>query len=290
MIIERQHDSPNGAVNPAVWDEIQLVRDQAHQAYMDFVRQAGGIRGENYVATITPYANLDTDIQEHIPPAATDCLVEERVTEYGTRITVFDMATGTGVQHQIEDGVSDYYDLSEDIWKLQGSSLLEEIFKPGSHPELAELAQIGRSTIIDPTELSARLSTPEEDKRMTAVARLSQFTIAHLNDIQSIYHQVAYPEGRQQRTRPPEDNEQLLQQLQQGKYIGLRTGTFYLDCAKHEIYARKPDDELRTAMGLNYEIPIGPIKLRFGEDIEMAVDFGMQTTDYFESQDIAVNP
>lgn len=168
-----------------------------------------------------------------------------------------------------------------------GYRLIEEIFQPGKYPDLSDLAIIKRSKIVDPDTIPARVMTHEEYRRSTATARLSRFTAEHLGHLQRLYHQIAYP-GVDFEPLSQAEIEENVQYLRAGNTLGYRTGTKYLNCAKHNFVPDKHRDSLKASMYLNYYIPVGPVRLIFREDIDMALEYGESAKEYFEAQGITV--
>ncbi len=290
MLIERQRYSPNGAVSAVTFDEIKTLQAQAADAYIDFVRESGGLTGAEYVAHVIVASEVDSDLQPYLGGDLTDeCLVEESTRDSSNLTTVFNLATQVGVQRDDHgpNQALDYYELDESYSRLFGFNLIGEVFEAGTYPELSLLASTKGLELIDPADLPARIMTPEEHKRARATAHLSQFTLAQLGQVIYLYDRVAYPD-RDHRPRSLSDIEQFYRALEQGEMLGLRTGTKYLDCAKHILAADTRTDELQTRMYLNYDIHVGPVNLHFREDIDMAVEFGEKAANYFSEAGILV--
>lgn len=294
MLIERLRSSPDGAIAPGSWEEIKKVELQARDEFMDFVRASGAVNGEYYSAFILQATELDPDLKEWMGVESGEFYVEKRRTSdpLVQNTFVFDVCTGLGIQREERDadtGLSpkEYYLLDEIYWETCGSKLLEELFKPGTHPELSELALSKRSSLVDPAECSARVMTVEEYKRSVATARLGRFMVSHLERLVSLYHHAAYTQPE-----PYKLTQQLLeakdayQDLRQGVSLNFRTGTEYLDCAKHVLRPDLPSGTLATHMYLNYDIQLGSVNLHFRDDIDMAVNFGEQARAYFQEQGI----
>ncbi len=289
MLIQRNRNSENGAVHAATWGSIKDMEDRAQLTYIDYVRRAGEVRGENYSSRLVSAHQVDEDLRDYVGNSD-ELYVCERALDYAATTTVYDLAAGRGVQRQIplDGGETEYYELEESFMRHLGSSLIGEIFKPGSNPELSELAEASKSSLVDPDELPARIMTGEEYKRATATARLSQFTLSHLVQVVGLYRNIAYADSTYQPRRLGDDEmEELHQGLLQSESAGLRTGTKYLDCAKHELRVVSYEDILNTSMYLNYDIQVGPERLHFRDDIDMAVEYGEQARSYFDAQGIA---
>lgn len=292
MLIERDRYSDNGAVRADVWEQIRALENRAQTIFIDYVRVSGEVVGEDYSTRLVPGNQLEEDLRPYVGEE-NECYVREHVTKYDAVTSVHDLVDGRGVQRQkpLDGSETEYYELGERHKCFIGFPLLEEIFKPGAYPELAELAIVSMPELVVPDDLSARIMTAEEYKRSSARARLSQFTVAHLVHVLEVYSNIAYAESANNlRHMRDEELKELHQSLQQGTSVGLRTGTKYLDCAKHQLAADQHDDMLSTWMYMNYDIQVGPVTLHFRGDIDMAIEFGEQASSYFDEQGITAKP
>jgi hypothetical protein len=273
-------------VSGASWKAIEELNKLASIAFIDFVIVEGEVKGKNYTTKAVSYDDLEDDLKPYLNQDET-ILLQESTNEFSLVTSVRDAQTGAGVVRQrYHDGSVEYYESDPEIrTSFGGYNLLDEIFVPGSYPELSDLAASTKGELVNPEELKARITTPEEYKRMNAVAKLSKITTQHLVDLKEIYWEVAYPGTL--RTVNGDDESRILQDLRVGEYIGLRTNTKFLNCAKHVFSPSLTQDTLTTNLYLNYDINIGRNKLHFREDIEMALSYGDKANEYFEAENIS---
>lgn len=292
MLIERDRHSSNGAVRADVWEQIRALENRAQATFIDYVRESGEVVGEDYSTRLVPGNQLEEDLLPYVGED-NECYIREHLTNYDAVTSVHDLVGGRGVQRQkpLDGSEPEYYELGERHKCFIGFPLLEEIFKPGACPELAELAIVSMQELVVPDNLSARIMTAEEYKRSSATAGLSQFTVGHLVHVLEVYSNITYAQSAYPpRRMRDEEVEELHQSLRQGTSTGLRTGTKYLDCAKHQLDVDQHNDTLNTWMYMNYDIQVGPVRLHFRGDIDMATEFGEQASSYFDEQGITAKP
>lgn len=275
-------------VSGASWKAIEELNKQATITFIDFVISEGLVQGDSYAARVISYDQLDDDLKFYIRDDNSDetLILQESTNEFSLVISARNTQNGAGVVRQkYHDGEVEYYESDPEIGaSFGGYNLLDEIFIPGSYPELSELAASSMEKLVNPKELKARVTTAEELKRMIAVAKLSNITVQHLVDLKEIYWEVAHPGTL--RTVTGDDESRILQDLHAGEYVGLRTNTKFLNCAKHQFSPNLYSDTLSTSLYLNYDITIARNKLHFREDIDMATEYGDKAQEYFKEQNI----
>ena len=287
MIIERSGSNDN-VVSAKSWEAIAELNRKASLAFIDFVLEHGSVEGSDYHVEVVDRNELEDDLKPH---TKTDeqIMLQEKTSVFSVVTSAIGAKTGAGVSREtFHNGGTDYYEREPGITSsFGGFILLSEIFKPGTHPEIAELALASNHDLVDPDKLDARIITPEEYKQMKALAVLSKLTVEHLVDLKDIYWEVAHP-GKA-KPQGSESEVGMLKNLNAGEPVGLRTNTRYLNCAKHQFDPDELKNTLANYLYLNYDIDIGSISLHFKEDIAMAIEYGERAQSYFDKREISAS-
>ena len=281
------------------WERIQATEDKAVEMYYDFLREQEVIEGDNYKIEIVPAAVLPDELKVYFNDLDQDCFFKVTDSKEQKKVvtTALGLSTKTGgqtVKYNSPDLEDETWDMDEMYYGSYGLDWFPALFGTEERPEYAELVERGKRELLDPETLPVVIGSEMGGSKLVAEGYLGKLTIAQFSGLLAIYDEVAYPPDGRGYDGVGSSLQHYFDSLKGGESVELRSAARHVEAAKHIISPEFDHDSreyktFATSMYLNYNIPIGGIRLLFKEDLAMASEYTARATTYLIAEGIATD-